>query len=82
MTPEEYEAKLVAVRGHYQPQIEVQLAAQRQAMIRAAELTTAQRKLEQDLLTYFSAFQAKVTAESIILMGEPSLHDIVVPGLE
>jgi hypothetical protein len=77
MTPEEYEAKLVVVRDHYKPQIEVELTAQRQAMERAAELTAAQQKLEQELLAYFSAFQAKHNAETIIQMGEPSL-----PGAE
>ena len=77
MTPEEYETKLVIIRDHYKPQIEIELAAQRQAMERAAELTAAQQSLEQELLTYFSAFQAKRNAETIIQMGEPSL-----PGAE
>jgi hypothetical protein len=77
MTPEEYKAKLVAVRDHYKPQIEVEFATQRQAMERAAELAAAQQKLEQELLAYFSAFRAKHNAETIIQMGEPSL-----PGAE
>lgn len=82
MTPEEYEAKLTAVREHYKPQIQVELAAQRQAMERAAELTAAQQRLEQELLSYFSAFQAKRNAETIIQRGEPPLLGVINSGAE
>lgn len=82
MTSDEYEAKLAAVRDHYTPQITAELAAQREAIMRATELTAAQRKLEDELLDYFSAFQAKRNAETIIQKGEPSLLGVITSGAE
>lgn len=81
MTPEEYEAKLAAVRDHYKPQIDAEFVRQQTAVRRAAELAAAQQKVEQELFVYFSAFEAKVKAETIIQMGEPSLPAVINPGV-